>query len=344
MNWKLSEIAEWTQAKLYGDANLIIQKCVSSTNLCKEGITYAENKKDLDKIKISSIGAVFVKEDVHLENCSYLQVSSPRDAFNELLKRSVKSLFIEEGIHPTVIVYPGASIDPTAKIGPYVVIGMNAQIGPNCSIYPFCHIGDQCVVEENVTLHPHVTLYSQVHLKKNVIVHSGTVIGADGFGYNWNGKEHVKVPHIGGVSIGSNVEIGANSCIDRSVCGNTTVGDGTKIDNLVQVAHNVSIGALNIMAGQSGIAGSSSTEAGVIMGAQVGVADHIHLKSGVRVGGQSGVINNLEKGDYFGTPCLPLQKSLRVKALENRLPELFDRIKQMEKILSENGIKISNSQ
>jgi UDP-3-O-[3-hydroxymyristoyl] glucosamine N-acyltransferase len=178
---------------------------------------------------------------------------------------------------------------------------------------------------------PHAVLYQDVVLGERCVVHSGAVLGADGFGFVWDGDKQHKVPQIGGVVVGDDVEFGANTCVDRATCGETLVGRGTKLDNLVQVAHNVSIGEHTVIAAQVGIGGSSSIGSRDTIGGDVAVSDHVSIADGVVVGGRSGVFQDIaEPGEYAGFPPLPVVSAMRVMALQTRLPELFRRLKQLE--------------
>jgi UDP-3-O-[3-hydroxymyristoyl] glucosamine N-acyltransferase len=192
-------------------------------------------------------------------------------------------------------------------------------------------VGENCVLGAGTTIYPHAVLYQDVKLGERCVVHAGAVIGADGFGYAWDGHKQRKVPQIGGVSIGDDVEIGANTCIDRATCGETVLGDDTKIDNLVQLGHNVAIGSHTVIAAMSGVGGSTKLGDNVTIAGHNAISDHIEIGDGVVLGGRSAAFQDLtEPGQYLGFPPYPVATTMRILALQGKLPELFRRIKQLE--------------
>jgi len=237
------------------------------------------------------------------------------------------------GVHPTAIVDPGAKIAARVSIGPYVVIEEAAEIGTDTAIEAFCFVGRGARVGENCRLHPRVTLYAGAKLGSRVEVHSGCVVGADGFGYVFGEGRHWKFPQIGTVEIGDDVEIGPNSTIDRGSLEATRVGNDVKIDNLVQIAHNVRVGDHCVIAAQTGIAGSSTVGVGAILGGQVGIGTQCTLEDGVIVGAQAGIPSNktIRGGHtYWGTPARPFEKFKLTYGWLSRLPELAARVKRLE--------------
>ncbi len=341
MSWNLNEIAELVAGELMGPGEVRILRPVSAGTNDPEGVTFAESEDALEKIKNSHIGAVLISLQEELLNKPCIRVEDPRAAFNEILIRYERPLSIEPDIHPTAIVHPSANVDPSAVVGAYTVVGPEVQINAGVKIYPHCYIGDRSVVGEGSVLYPRVVLYHDVILDQKVILHSGVVLGADGFGYYWDGKQHVKIPQVGHVKIGAFVEIGANSSIDRATCEVTEVGAGTKIDNQVQIGHNVHLGRCCIVCGQAGIAGSCEIGDGVVIGGQVAIKDHSKIVSGARLAGRTGVMQDIEKpGDYYGVPAMPIRQAMRKLALEQRLPELFERLKAVEKMLDANELRL----
>ncbi len=219
----------------------------------------------------------------------------------------------------------------TAQVGAFVVVERGANIGPRCRIYPQCYIGEDCEIGADVTLFPQVVLYQDVTIGAGSILHSGTVLGVDGFGFVWDGQQRIKIPQVGGIKIGKNVEIGGNTVIDRATCGNTELSDGVKFDNLIHIAHNVKIGEDSAIAAQVGIAGSSTIGKRAVMGGQAAVGDHITIVDDVTMGGRTGAMINIEQpGEYFGLPPVPRRQAMRGLALQIRLPELFARLKKLE--------------
>ena len=239
-------------------------------------------------------------------------------------------------IHPTAIVADTARLAPNIRVGPYVVIEDEVEIGSGTSVDAFCFLGRGARVGQNCWLHPRVTLYAGAQLKDRVEVHSGVVIGGDGFGYVFDGKQHIKFPQIGGVEIGDDVEIGCNSTIDRGSLDQTRIATGVKIDNLVQVAHNVQIGENSVVAAQTGISGSSRLGVGVIVGGQVGIADHCTLEDGSIIGAQAGIPTGkvIRHGQtVWGTPARPIERFKEQYGWFSRLPELARRISKLEEKL-----------
>jgi len=229
--------------------------------------------------------------------------------------------------HPSAVIHPDAVVADDADIGALAVIGERTTIDKGCIIGAGVIIGDDCTVEEGCLLHPRSVLADDCHLGKRVILQSGAVIGSDGFGYAWDGSSHVKIPQTGTVVLHDDVEVGANSCIDRGTLGDTIIYNQVKIDNLVQLAHNVQVGAMTVIVSQAGVAGSSHIGQGCQLGGQVAIAGHLRIADGCKIAGQSGVINHLEKsGIYGGTPAIPHRMWLKGVALVNRLPELFKKV------------------
>jgi UDP-3-O-[3-hydroxymyristoyl] glucosamine N-acyltransferase len=235
---------------------------------------------------------------------------------------------------------PRSAIDPTAEIaeecyvGPFAVVEANVSIGRGCRIHAHAVVGSGCRIAADVTVHAHATLYPNTTIGERSIVHSGAVIGCDGFGYQLRDGRHEKIPQIGNVVIGADVEIGANSTVDRGTFGSTRVGDGTKIDNQVMIAHNCQIGRHNVFAGQVGIAGSSSTGDYVTIAGQVGIADHVHVGEQATLGADAGVYTDIPAGSRFvGTPARPLQEAKRLHLALERVPEMRKELLEVRRLL-----------
>ncbi len=336
LNWTLSEIAEIVGGELFGPPELQIFRPVPAGSNDFGGITFAESKEYLQIVNESNVGAVLVNVDE--TNCSkpHIKCESPRLAFGRILAMAWRELPLSPGIHPTAIISPEAQVDKDASVGAFCVIESGVVLAEESKIYPFCYIGENCQIGIGAKIYPHATLYRNIEIGDRTIVHSGSVIGADGFGYFWDGVKHRKVPQVGTVRIGDDCEIGAVTAIDRATAGETLIGSGTKIDNLVQIAHNVSIGQDSIIAGQSGIAGSSNVGSRVIMGGGVGVGDHLNITDDVSIGGGSIVSKHVESsGNYWGHPLLEFRDAARVHLLISKLPQLNERIKKLEQIITE---------
>jgi UDP-3-O-[3-hydroxymyristoyl] glucosamine N-acyltransferase len=249
--------------------------------------------------------------------------------------------------HGSAVVAPDADVASDADVGPWVVIGPRARIARGCILHAGVAIGEDCRIGEECVLHPHVVLYPGSVLGNRVVLHAGAVVGSDGFGYVFDGRDHVKFPQVGRIVIEDDVEIGANTTLDRGSLGVTRIGRGTKIDNLVQVAHNVEIGSCVVIAAQTGISGSTVIEDHAIIGGQVGFGDHARVQSGAVIGSKAGVLpGKIVRGGevYWGVPVRPLREYKRLNALFGRLPELkedLDRLKaavaRIEETLSKKG-------
>jgi UDP-3-O-[3-hydroxymyristoyl] glucosamine N-acyltransferase len=256
------------------------------------------------------------------EGQSIIESPHPRAHFAQALQILYPALPINPGINPTAQIDPTAQIATSAEIGPYVVIGPHTRIEENVRIGPGCTIGSQVTIGTGTTLHPRVTIYSRLTIGVNCILHSGAVIGADGFGFELSAGQYRKVPQVGTVEIGNDVEIGANTCIDRATLGATVIGDGTKLDNMVHIAHNCRIGRHVVIAAQTGFAGGVSVGDYAIVGGQVGVGDKARIESKAIVGSGAGILTSkiVRAGEpVWGTPARPLRQYLEQVATLSRL-------------------------
>jgi len=221
-------------------------------------------------------------------------------------------------------------------VGAFAVVQPRALIGARARIFPLVYVGEGVEIGEESTVYPNVVIREGVRIGRRVIIHPGAVLGADGFGYAFDGSAHQKIPQVGGVVIEDDVEIGANVTIDRATLGDTVVRRGTKIDNLVQIAHNVEIGQHAIVVAQSGISGSCRVGHGAVLGGQVGLADHVTLGDGVMLGAQSGVPGDIRAaGQYWGTPARPVAEARRISAAMPRLPDLLKKVRALERRVRE---------
>jgi UDP-3-O-[3-hydroxymyristoyl] glucosamine N-acyltransferase len=242
----------------------------------------------------------------------------------------------EPGVHPTAQIHPSASIGEGACIAPYVVVGRSSRIGRDCQLHSGVVIGDEVSIGDECVLHANVVVRERVQVGHRVIVNASSVLGTDGFGYRWNGSRHEKIPQIGTVIIEDDVELGSCVCVDRAKYGATRVGRGTKIDNLVQIAHNVELGEHCVLAGQTAIAGSTTIGSGVVFGGASSVRDHVHIGSGAMIAARAGVIEDVDpKTMVSGMPALPHRQQLREQAAFRRLPDLMVQARQMQEQLGE---------
>jgi UDP-3-O-[3-hydroxymyristoyl] glucosamine N-acyltransferase len=334
--WTLGELAAVLGGTADGNESTVIRRAAPAGSDDPEGLTFAESPEYLAKAEVSEVGAILVPLDSPPSRRPLIRVPKPRVAFGQFLAMCVRPLPLEPGVHPTAVVSPEATVSPSASVGPYAVVERGAVIGDGCRVFPFCYVGENCRLGNGTVLFPHVVLYQDVELGERCIVHAGVVIGADGFGFVWTGTNQMKVPQVGGVEVGSEVEIGALSAIDRATAGNTRVGDDTKIDNLVQVGHNCRIGAHTVIASHVGLSGSTTIGDRVQIAGQAATSPHVSVTSDVILAGRTGVTNNIDKpGAYYGLPARPHIEAKRVSALNGRLPELYNRIKQLEKRLEE---------
>jgi UDP-3-O-[3-hydroxymyristoyl] glucosamine N-acyltransferase len=267
------------------------------------------------------------------ENQLFLLVENPSLALARLCSRIEQALWPrpEPGIHPSAIVAPGARVAASATIGPLCVVESAAVIGERTHLQAQVFVGRGATIGDDCWLMPGSVLATECVLQKRVRLHPGVVVGSDGFGYEFVSGRHAKVPQVGTVLVGDDVEIGANSTLDRARFSKTIIGEGTKIDNLVQIGHNVVIGKHCLLCAQTGISGSTTVEDYVVLGGQVGVAGHISIGKGVRAGGQAGITSDVAAGSVInGTPAVPYMLERRIAVLQQRLPDLFKRVDALE--------------
>jgi len=334
--WTLSQLADLLGGAITGHAHYLIRRPVPADSDDPEGIAFCESEVYLEKANQHGVGALILPHTLRSTLKPAIHVENPRFAFGKLLMMARRPLPIEPGIHPTAVVDPTAEIDPTACIGAHTVIERGAEVGAGAQIFSFSYVGEYCKIGAGAILYPRVTLYQEVEIGSRAIVHSGAVIGADGFGFIWDGTKHFKVPQVGKVIIGEDAEVGANTTIDRATSGETVVGRGTKLDNLVQVGHNVSIGEDGVIASQTGISGSTSIGARTMMGGQCAIGDHVGIVDDVVLGGHTGTSQDiLEKGAYFGMPAKPAAEGMKSFLIQPRLPEILSRVRALEKRLAQ---------
>jgi len=299
-------------------------------------LVFVESPNWLPHAERSLASAVIVPEGVRVNGKPCLQVRNPRRAFTDALSLFSPSRDLSPHVHPTVVIGEGCRISPTATVMAYTVLGDGVTVADGAVIHPHVYVGDGCVVGEDCVLFPHVTLRERVTLGRRVRVHSGAVLGSDGFGYVQDGGRHMKVPHLGGVVVEDDVEIGACTCVDRAKTGVTRIGEGTKIDNLVQIAHNCQIGKNCIIIGQVGLCGSVKIEDNVVVAGQAGIHGHRTIGEGAVVAAQAGVIGDVPPGvTVSGYPARPHASQMRVYAAEQHLPELMQRVKALEERIRE---------
>jgi UDP-3-O-[3-hydroxymyristoyl] glucosamine N-acyltransferase len=333
----LQDIAKKVGGDLFGDSNLSITG-VSGIKEAREGqITFLTSPHLFKHLVVSKASAAIIGKTVSREAIvgkSLIVVENPAAASLKVIEMFSDAPPTERGISPLAFISEGAVISDHALVFPHAFVGRNAVLEPDVMVYPFVYIGENVRIGEGSILYPNVTVYNGVTLGKRVIVHAGAVLGSDGFGYLWNGSEHAKIRQVGTLIIEDDVEIGANTAIDRASLNSTIIGKGTKIDNLVQIAHNVSIGRDSIIVSQVGVAGSSTIGRNVILGGQVGVRDHVTVGDNVRAGGGTGITKDVPSNSTIsGLPHMNHREWLRLQTYLKRLPDLADRLKRLEEQL-----------
>jgi UDP-3-O-[3-hydroxymyristoyl] glucosamine N-acyltransferase len=328
----LGELAAEVGGRVIGDEGRPIEGIRTLEAAGPADLSFLTGTRYLAAARASRAGAVLVARETDGLGADQLVVAKPSLALSRLLDRFHPRVPPAPGIHPTAVVAADAEVAGDAEVGPYAVIGRGARIGAGVVVGAHVVVGDGCEVGDGSVLHPHVVLYRRTRLGDRVEVHAGVVLGADGFGYATDRGVHHKIPQVGDVDVGDDVEIGALSAIDRALLGTTRVGAGTKIDNLVQVGHNVEIGPASILCGQAGVAGSARLGAGVVLAGQVGVAGHLTVGDGVQVASKSAVYDSVEPGSAVaGVPAGPIGRWRRQQALLRRLEDLFRRVRLLEK-------------
>lgn len=343
MDFNLKKIAELLDGTLVGDGNIVITNVNEISKAQQNEICFLRDKKYYDLLKNTKAAAVVV--DTKIENISIPQiiVDDVDLAFVKFLTiaYSQKDNFYQ-GIHPTVVFGTNVNLCKNVSIGPYCVISDNTEIGENTLLSSFVFVGKNVKIGKNVIIYPHVTIRENVIIGDNVIIHSGAVIGSDGFGYVQKNGKHVKIPHVGKVVIEDDVEIGANVTIDRGTISETRIGRGTKIDNLVHIAHNVEVGPNVLLLAQVGIAGSSKVGENTILAGQTGVIDHINVGKNVVAGPRTGIVQDVEDNKIiWGFPSVPFEEQKKIVVILRRLPKLVKEISEIKKKLEELEKKLT---
>jgi UDP-3-O-[3-hydroxymyristoyl] glucosamine N-acyltransferase len=335
MPFTAAEIARLLQGEVCGDPATVLTGFAPASHAQPGHLTFAENEVYFAAAEQSAAAAILVAGEFKSDCKTLIRVANARIAFAKVLPLFFPEHLPAAGIHPSATVAASATVDPTAAVGPGCIVGERATIGPRAILHGQVFVAEDCQVGEESILFPHVTLYSQSQIGKRVRIHAGTVVGSDGFGYVFDAGAHRKVPQVGNVIIQDDVELGANVTIDRGALGPTVIGKGTKIDNLVQVAHNVVIGDHSIVVAQVGIAGSTKLGQYVTLAGQAGLAGHLKIGNRVTVAAQSGVMHDIPDGQkWLGSPAQPDRQMKRVYIALQQLPELIRRVQQLEKELA----------
>lgn len=338
MNYKqttVGELAVLVDGHVVGDSSTRIYGISSIEDAQAGDVTFAENARLLCSAERSDASAVIAPQNGPLIGKPLIRVKNPRFAFAQVLRIFAPEPKVYQGIHPSAQIGAGAIFGENVSVHANAVIGENVRLGANTVIYPFVYIGDNVTIGEGCVVYPHVVLHDNTEIGNSVVIHSGSVLGTDGFGYMFIDDRHYKIPQIGRVIIEDDVEIGANVTIDKARTGSTRIGRGTKIDNLVHIGHNCTIGEHCVIVAQVGISGSVELGRGVILAGQAGIKDHITIGDGAIVGAKSGVIGNLPGGAFVsGRYGKPHMQELRTRAVVEKLPDLQKRLVAMEKRLA----------
>jgi UDP-3-O-[3-hydroxymyristoyl] glucosamine N-acyltransferase len=332
----LDQLAALVRGKLVGDGSIPIHAARPVAEAGPGDITFVENERYSKFLRTSPASAAIVGPHFKIapndqSRLSLIEVDDPIMAFvavRQHLGGTEKPRW--QGIHPQAWIAPTAKIGADVAIYPFVYVGEDTVVGDGTTLLPGAVIGNRCRIGSNVVIHPNAVLYDDVVLGDRVEVHAGTVLGGDGFGYRQVDGRHVKIPQMGRVEIGDDVEIGANCAVDRATFEATRIGEGTKIDNLVMIGHNNQIGRHNLLCGQVGIAGSCKTGDYVVMAGQAGIKDKTELGNGVVVGAQAGVHRSVPDGQHvLGSPAIPVREQRRVFQMIARLPEMHQQLREL---------------
>lgn len=332
----LKELADFCGARIEGgDLSIAIHSAADITSANHGQVTQLTNSRYTRHIKNSAASACIIAEGFNVENVpetmALLICADPEISFIKAVELLHPARSYNRKIAPQAVLEAGVALGNDLYIGPYAVISENACIDEGSEIHAGAYIGKNTKLGKNCRVYPYAVIYDDVVIGDNVIIHSGAIIGADGFGYKFRNNEHVKVPQVGNVVIEDNVEIGANTCIDRGALGSTSIGAGSKIDNLVQIGHNNKVGKNVIMCGLTGVSGSCNIEDYAILAGSSGIADHVTIGRGAVVMARSGVAGDIEAGtQVFGSPAKDKKTAYKEQIAISKLPELLKRVKMLE--------------
>lgn len=337
MEFTAATIAGFLKGEIVGDPDTVVNTVAKIEEGHEGALSFLANPKYEHYLYTTRSSVVLVNKSLVPSakvTATMIKVDNAYESFASLLQLVDQAKPRKKGIHPTAVIEPTAKIGENAYIGAYAYIGDNAIVGDNCSVYPHVCIGDRTRIGSGCTLYPGVKIYHECIIGESCTIHAGTVIGSDGFGFApQSDTEFIKIPQIGNVVIEDHVEIGANVAIDRATIGSTIIRKGVKLDNLIQIGHNVEVGENTVMAGLSGIAGSSKVGRNCMIGGQVGISGHIRIASGTRLGAQSGVPGDIKEENTVltGYPAIDHKNFLRSAIIFKKLPELKSKIESLEK-------------
>ena len=332
VSFTAAQIAEHVRGKVIGDDSVQLTGFAQADSAKVGDLTFAEKPPYFATAEQSAATAILISNDFSSAKKVLIRVPDARIAMARVLPLFFPPEQPAQGIHPTAVIDPGAQIDPTAHIGPYCIVRAGAKIGARSVLLGGNHVGCDCQIGDDVSLYQNVVVYAKSQIGHRVTIHAGSVIGADGFGYVLDEGRHRKMLQVGNVIIHDDVEIGANTTIDRAALGSTIIGQGTKIDNLVQIAHNVVVGRNCIIMAQVGVAGSVHFGDYCVIAGQVGITGHAKLGNQAMVGAQAGVLRDIPDGaKVWGSPAFPEKERKRQIIAVTQLPELMRRVRELEK-------------
>ena len=332
----VAELAAVVRGNVQGDPQTVIRGIASIAEAKSGDITFAESVRFLQNAEQSLASAILAPENTAANGKVMIQVANPRLAFAQLLDIFAPEQYAKRGIDRTAVIGSDFRHGANPAVGANCVIGENVRIGENVTIHPLCYLGDDVEIGDNVVLEPQVTLLRGTIIGSHCIIHSGTVLGADGFGYMTIQGKHRKIPQIGNVQIGDHVEIGANVTVDRARTGTTRIGSGTKIDNLVHIGHNCHIGEDCIIVAQVGLAGGVEVGNGVIIGGQAGIKEQSKIGARAVIGAQTGVMGDVPAGAFVsGYGARPHKETLKTAAAAIQVPDMLKKMREMERRLAQ---------
>lgn len=335
MEFKAKDIASLLNGVVEGDPEVVVDNVAKIEEGKPRTLAFLANPKYEPYLYTTAASVVLVNRDfqpAHAVSCTLIRVASAYEAIAALLQMYENMRTQPSGIEQPSYISENAVIGEKPYVGAFAYIGKGAKIGNSVKIYPQVYIGDGVTIGDHTTIYAGVKIYHGCVVGSHCTIHAGTVIGADGFGFAPSTEGYNKVPQIGNVVIEDNVEIGANTCIDRATMGSTRIMKGVKLDNLIQIAHNVVIGENTVMASQCGVAGTAKIGANCMMGGQVGIAGHLTVGKGVRVAAQSGIPGNVGDGKVImGSPAFEASKYQKAYVVFRKLPELYGQLREMEK-------------
>lgn len=343
MQFTAEQIANLLKGRVEGNPDRLVNQLSKIEEATPDSLTFLANLKYEHYIYEVEAGVIVINEDLVLQKpvkSTLVRVKNAYTSFTELLKLYDELINDKKGREEPVYIDASAQIGDDHYIGAFAYIGKNVKIGRGVKIYPLVYIGDHVEIGNQVTLLPGVKVYNGCQLGDRVTVHSGAIIGSDGFGFApREDGSYDKIPQIGNVIVGNDVEIGANTVVDRATLGSTRIHEGVKLDNLIQIAHNVEVGAHTVVAAQTGVSGSTKIGQRVVLGGQVGVVGHISIAGGSQIQAQSGVNRSIveENKKWGGSPAFPYNNELRSQVLYSKLPELEKRIAELERQLKEKN-------